>query len=100
MKEFVYDPEPPRLTGKDLGWGLETRYALEDKIIESKRFHPAELAAEFWHQEGIANGKWEGCYPYHNEESDKWPDFLLAAERTAALERFAICKDAHPLQSW
>lgn len=107
-KEFIYDPIPPREPKPDPSTAFHNRvhaqwlYKIqqEDLVIRSKRFHPEELAAEYWYQEGIANDKWESCYPYHNEASHRWPEYLQAIARTETIQRFVTLEDEHQRILW
>jgi hypothetical protein len=56
----------------------------------NNRFADAELVCELLQQEVEMSAAWEKCYPYYDETSHFWPEYLIAQERYAAVERFAL----------
>lgn len=60
------------------------------KTDRNNRFTEAELVCEYLSQSMVAANAWENCYPFHDESSPRWPEYVQASERAETLQRFAL----------
>lgn len=58
--------------------------------VRDNHFSDAELVCELLTLEVEMSNQWERCYPYYDETSHFWAEYVLAQERYKVVESLAM----------